>query len=121
MLIVCWLCSPALWQTSTFSCPAPASPVAVVVVVEAVVVAAVVVVGNVVVVVGRVVVVVVCFLCLFLAGLPFFPASACDWVVVSAANGFTDEPVVTCARPTPAIAANASPTTAPTTERRLIR
>ena len=41
--------------------------------------------------------------------------------VVLVAGWLSVEPVVTCARPTPAAAANASPTSAPTRERRVMR
>src|SRR6476660_9906394 len=68
--------------------------------------------------------------------LPKSPPSASSpvdvvWLVLIGVDGVVDvvlgagwlsvEPVVTCARPTPAAAANASPTSAPTRERRVTR
>src|SRR6476646_494292 len=93
MLIVCSPPLPVLWQTSIFSWPLPKSPPSA---------------SSPVDVVWLVPVVVV-------------------WVevvwdsVVLVAGWLSVEPVVTCARPTPAAAANASPTSAPTRERRVMR
>src|SRR5580765_4072104 len=133
MLIVCSPPLAVLWQTSIFSRPLPKSPPPASAQVDVV---------WLVVLVERVVDVVLEVVCP-LSSESFSPDSDSDsWSsadcpsrppvvvvcvevvwdsVVLVAGWLSVEPVVTCARPTPAAAANASPTSAPTTERRVMR